>query len=81
MRELTHSLEYDRNKHRWLCKCGYILGDGHEKLYARCHLPKNQRPREAKRAYPQTEISSKPNKAALDLFNLAPPKPKRKKPR
>jgi hypothetical protein len=70
MRQLTHSLGYDRDKHRWSCPCGYILGDGHEKLYARCP---------GKRAYPQTGISSKPNKAALDLFDVAPPKPKRKK--
>jgi len=79
MRELTHKLVCDPHTKIWSCKCGYVLGrDGHEKLYSRCHLDKSKRPREVKRAYHQTEISSKPTKAALDLFDLAPSKPKPK---
>lgn len=35
-RALTHKLSYVGG--RWSCKCGYILGAGHKKLYASCPL-------------------------------------------
>lgn len=34
--QLTHALLYEAN--RWRCKCGYVMGDGHDKLYALCPL-------------------------------------------
>lgn len=35
-RELTHRLYFVKARDRWICGCGYVLGDGHAKLYARC---------------------------------------------
>jgi hypothetical protein len=32
----THKLEYKRRLDRWVCKCGYTLGDGREKFTAPC---------------------------------------------
>jgi hypothetical protein len=37
-RTLTHKLTCDKRTLRWSCKCGYVLGTGHEALYAQCPL-------------------------------------------
>jgi hypothetical protein len=31
-----HDLQFNRVTQRWGCACGYALGDGREKLLARC---------------------------------------------
>jgi hypothetical protein len=33
-----HTLKHDPFTGRWSCKCGYVLGDGREKLLAPCPL-------------------------------------------
>jgi hypothetical protein len=41
----NHKLEYQRGIDRWVCKCGYKLGDGRELLLAPCPLGKKTDPR------------------------------------
>lgn len=36
----NHTLEYQRKIDRWVCGCGYKLGDGRAKLLAPCPLAK-----------------------------------------
>lgn len=36
----NHQLEYQRGIDRWVCKCGYKLGDGRKQLLAPCPLAK-----------------------------------------
>ena len=66
MRELTHRLTFAEG--RWSCECGYVLGDGHEKLYAKC--PKFGRKKALTKINQPSTTAVK--KEALDLFDLAP---------
>jgi hypothetical protein len=54
-RKLTHRLYFIGERDRWVCGCGFVLGeDGHEALYARCkHFGKDKRPV----AYLENEVS------------------------
>ena len=52
---LTHTLVHNKRTDRWTCKCGYALGDGHKKLYARC--PRYQA------AYTENNIGPRTNEA------------------
>ena len=71
-RKLTHRLVHDKESDRWKCKCGYTLGDGHAKLYARCRLAGT----EAEEAYLENKISSAP--AAKDRKHAKPKIPPKK---
>jgi hypothetical protein len=33
---ITHRLTYNHDTDRWTCPCGYMLGDGRDKLFAKC---------------------------------------------
>ena len=37
-RKLTHQLVCDEATKLWSCQCGYVLGSGHDALYAQCPL-------------------------------------------
>jgi hypothetical protein len=69
--KLTHRLECDPATHRWSCKCGYKLGDGHNKLYARCKLLGTV---QVNTASVENNVSlprrRKVSRAALDLFEM-----------
>jgi hypothetical protein len=76
---LSHKLEYHPRKDRWVCKCGYELGQGHNKLYMPC--PITRRPTQG--TYHENKITAKPKlpkqgKEVLELFDFAL-KPRKKK--
>jgi hypothetical protein len=58
--KLTHKLEHDKRSGRWSCKCGYVLGSGRDKLYARC--PLERRPENRITDKPQQHFLSKDGK-------------------
>jgi len=37
-RKLTHQLVCNEETKLWSCQCGYVLGSGHDALYAQCPL-------------------------------------------
>lgn len=70
-KRLTHTLTHSKAKDSWSCKCGYVLGTGHDALYAQCPIAKR---------YIESDITAPritrkrtnhaPSKAALDLFDI-----------
>ena len=62
-RELTHRLYFIKERDRWVCGCGFVLGNGHASLYARCKMFGK------KTAYHENKISS----AAATKHEKKPP--------
>ena len=60
-RHLTHHLIYSARTDRWSCKCGYVLGSGHEALYVQCPLAgevERLRPKPPDDGYIEFDIST-----------------------
>jgi hypothetical protein len=80
MRMLTHKLKCVAGI--WRCRCGYVLGTGHEKLYEKCRLAlsvaaENEaklRPKKVTHVFPDETDT----KAVVELFDFAL-KPRKKK--
>jgi hypothetical protein len=70
MRTLTHKLEYNKETDRWSCRCGYVLGTGHDELYAQCPLTKRYIESDITQPTKKRRTSKRPSKAALDLFDI-----------
>jgi hypothetical protein len=81
-RKLTHALLYDYKSGKWSCKCGYVLGSGHNELYALCPIYQRRKPDEAYAEISRSSMTDeKPKREtcgakrgvsqkALDLFQL-----------
>jgi hypothetical protein len=55
----NHTLRHDPFSHRWSCKCGYVLGDGREKLLAPCPLTLIKKPKARKEKHETRKRKSK----------------------
>jgi len=60
-RRLTHHLDHDPKTGRWSCKCGYVLGTGHDALYAQCAVFRHGRHEEREQAYAENSLSLERN--------------------